>query len=96
MAFLKKIIVFAIIAGVLYMILGYHYIIIDKSISMLKKSELTLKYTFFSTKGKTDDAVLKVPELWEDGIGELLVEKGKISQEKLDLYKEKMEEDEYY
>ncbi len=96
MAFLKKLVTLGIIAGILYMLLGYHYIIIDKSVSMLRKSELTLKYTFFSTKGKSVEAVLKVPELWNDGIGELLVEKGKISEEKLEYYEEQMEEDNYY
>lgn len=96
MAFLKKILVFGAIVAVLYMLLGYHYIIIDNSVSMLKKSELTLKYTIYSTKGKRPEVVLKIPELWEDGIGELLVKKKKISREKLELYKERMEKEEYY
>jgi hypothetical protein len=91
MHFLKKIITFAVIAGILYLLLGYHYIIIGSSIKMLKKSELTLKYTFFSTKGKSVDSILTVQELWDDGIGDLLLEEGKISEEELAKYESKMD-----
>jgi hypothetical protein len=45
MYFFKKIMTIAIIAGILYLLLGYHYIVVGKSVKMLKKSELTLKYT---------------------------------------------------
>jgi hypothetical protein len=58
---------------------------------MLKKSELTLKYTFFSTKGKSIDSILTVRELWDDGIGDLLLEEGKITEEELAKYESKME-----
>jgi len=91
MHFLKKIITIAIIAGVLYLLLGYHYIIVGKTIKMLKKSELTLKYTFFSTKSKSIDSILTVQELWDDGIGELLLEEGEITEEELAKYETKME-----
>jgi hypothetical protein len=91
MHFLKKIITFAVIAGILYLLLGYHYIIIGKSAKMLKKSELTLKYTFFSTKGKSIDSILTVQELWDDGIGDLLLEEGKITEEELAKYETKMD-----
>ena len=95
MEFLKKIAIFAVLGAILYFLLAYHYIIIDSSIKPLKKSELTLKYTIYSTKGKTVESVLSVPELWNDGIGELLFKEGKISEEKLEMYKEKMQEDKY-
>jgi hypothetical protein len=95
MHFLKKIIIVAILAGILYALLGYHYIFISWVPNMLKKSELTLKYTVFSTKGKTTDAMLSIPELWNDGIGELLLEQGLITQEEYEKYKLKMEGEEY-
>jgi len=91
MHFFKKIITFAVIAGILYLLLGYHYIILGNSTKMLKKSELTLKYTFFSTKGKSIDSILTVRELWDDGIGDLLLEEGKITEEELAKYESKME-----
>ena len=93
MAFLKKIVVIALIVAVLYALLGYHFILVDSSIKILKKTNLSLKYTIFSTKGKRIETVLSIPELWEDGIGELLLKEGKISEEKLDLYRIKMEGD---
>jgi hypothetical protein len=86
MAFLKKLLILGIICLIGYFTLGYHYIVIDKSIKMLKKSEYTLKYTIFSTKGKPVEKSLEVPELWDDGIGELLVQSGKMTQEELDAY----------
>ncbi len=93
MHFLKKILIIAVLAGALYLLLGYHYIIIDKSVKMLKKSELTLKYTVFSTKAKSTDAILSIPELWRDGIGDLLLEEGKITEEELEKYRLKMEKE---
>jgi len=91
MHFLKKIITFAVIAGILYLLLGYHYIVIASSVKMLKKSEMTLKYTFFSTKNRTLDSILTVQELWDDGIGELLLEEGQITEDQLAVYETKME-----
>lgn len=94
MAFLKKIIIIAIIVAVFYFLLGYHYIIIDNSVKMLKKSTFTLEYTIFNTKGKEVGKIVTIPQLWNDGIGELLLEEGKISEEKLELYRMKMEGEE--
>ncbi len=99
MHFFKKLLTLAIVCTIGYFILGYHYIVIDKSVKMLKKSELTLKYTIYSTKGKEVEKVLSVPELWNDGIGELLVDAKKISAGYLEKYrakKEAEEEEEYY
>ncbi|MBN1627477.1 MAG: hypothetical protein JW944_13220 [Deltaproteobacteria bacterium] len=96
MHLLKKAIIFAVIAGVLYFLLGYHYIVIDKSVKMLKKSEYNLKYTFFSTKGRSIESILSIQELWDDGIGELLVEEGEMSEEYLEMYKYNMEGEEDY
>jgi hypothetical protein len=95
MHFVRKILIFAIIGAAFYFLLAYHYIVIDNGIKMLKKSELTLKYTVFSTKGKTVESILSVPELWNDGIGELLLREGKISEERLEMYKDKLEQEKY-
>ncbi|MFC1867723.1 hypothetical protein ACFL0H_06280 [Thermodesulfobacteriota bacterium] len=94
MHFAKKIAIIAILCAIFYLLFSYHYIIIDNSVKMLKKSELTLKYTIFNTKGKDIKGIFKIRELWDDGIGDLLLEAGKISEERLELYKEKMEEEE--
>ncbi len=91
MAFLKKLLTLGIICLIAYLFLGYHYIVIDKSVKMLKKSELTLKYTFFSTKAKPVEKALEVPELWNAGVGELLVKAGKMTTEELEAYTAKKE-----
>jgi hypothetical protein len=96
MQFLKKIVIIGILAGILYMLLGYHYIFIGKVPKMLKKSQLTLKYTVFSTSGKTTQAIISIPELWNDGIGELLLEEGLITEEEYQRYRLKMEGEEEY
>ena len=93
-AFFKKIFTIAVICAIGYFILAYHYIIIANSVRMLKKSELTLKYTFFSTKGKEINKILSIPELWDDEIGDLLVEEDKLTEEDLEKYRIKMEAEE--
>lgn len=93
MYFVKKILIIAILCGIGYALLGYHYIIIDNSVKILKKSELTLEYTIFSIKGKPVETILKVKKLWDDGIGDLLLKEGKISAEQLEMFKEQLEEE---
>ena len=92
MYFLKKIVIIAIICTALYFMLGYHYIVVDKSLKMLKKSELTMRYTFISTKGRDLENILTVKELWDDGLGDLLLERGKITEQQWEKYKKKVEE----
>lgn len=95
MKFRNKIIVFAIIGVVLYLLLSYHFIIIDNGVKLLKKSSLTLEYTIYSAKGKTNAMILTIDELREDGIGDLLVEMGKMSEQELELLMLKYEKEDY-
>ena len=90
MYFLKKIIIVAIIGAAVYFLMSYHYIFIGKEVKMLKKSEFTLGYTFFSIKGRSVESILSVKELWNDGIGQLLVNEGKMSEDELTEYKAKI------
>ena len=89
MKFGKKLIVWAILGAVAYFTLSYHFILIGSSIKMLKKSTMTLKYTFFNAKGKTIPTILSVHELREDGIGDIFVDRGMISQEELQRFEAK-------
>ena len=84
MAFLKKMLILCVIAGAAYTLLSYHFIMINNSVKLLKKSHLTLEYTIFSTMSKTNKAILAIDELREDGIGELLLEAGKITEDELE------------
>jgi hypothetical protein len=54
----------------------------------LKKASLTLNYTIYNTKGKTNKMIMANKELREDGIGGILVEAGKMTPEELDRWME--------
>jgi hypothetical protein len=72
-----------------FLILGHHFIFIGSDLRVLKKSNLTLEYTIFSTQGKTIESIMNVDDLRKDGIGDLLVETGKITQDQLDAILDK-------
>ena len=80
MRHIKNLIIWAVVIGCFYFVLSNHFIIIGNGIKLLKKSTLTLNYTFFSTSGKPNTNILDIDELREDGIGELLVEEGRMTQ----------------
>jgi len=81
---LKKIAIWAIVIGIGYFILSHHFILVNSTVKMLKKSSLTLNYTFFNAKGKANKTILAIKELRDDGIGELLVEMGKMTDDELE------------
>jgi hypothetical protein len=81
---LKKAIVWGIVGCAFYFLLSHHIIFIGSKVKLLRKSNLTLEYTIFSTQGKGNASIIGIDQLREDGIGELLVEMGKMSQEELD------------
>jgi hypothetical protein len=69
----------AIAAG--YFILNNHIIFDGRDWYLLEKTSLHLHYTFYSISKKKPDTIMKVDELRDAGIGDLLVEIGKISTE---------------
>ena len=79
-ALIKKIFIFGILGGILYFFLSFHLIFINSTIKLLRKPSLTLEYTFFMANGKTNATILSTDDLREDGIGELLIEMGKMSE----------------
>ncbi len=81
---LKKLVIWAVIVACGYFILSYHFIFIGSDLRLLKKSKLTLEYTVFSTQGKSIESIMNVDDMRKDGIGDLLVEAGKITQDQLD------------
>ncbi|RJQ81448.1 MAG: hypothetical protein C4519_08745 [Desulfobacteraceae bacterium] len=81
---LKQYILIGLLIGAFYFLLSHHLIFTSlTSFDLLKKREPTLKYTFFSLKQATPEAALRIEELREVGLGELMVEKGMLTQEKL-------------
>ena len=78
---LKKYALYALLAGALYFLLSHHIIFAGKNFHLLKKTELSLEYTFFSVNNKKIESIMEIDILREDGIGDLLVEIGLISEE---------------
>ena len=84
MSRIKTFSIWVVIGGILYFFLSFHLIFINNTVKLLKKSKLSLNYTFFSAKGKTNAIILAEEELRADGIGDLLVKMGKMSEAEYD------------
>ena len=80
----KKVFLFLIAGALLYFFLIYHIIIIEgdpRNVRLLKKSSLTLQYTFFDTRGRSNKSMMSIDTLREDGIGEILIEEGLMTEQ---------------
>jgi hypothetical protein len=94
---IKQYLLWAVAGALLYFFLSYHIIYSKGSFHLLEKTEKTLEYTFYSFDNKKPEQILKVDDLRYDGVGDLLVELGKISEEDmLDLVDQYDFEDEEY
>jgi hypothetical protein len=81
---LKQYVLIGAVIGFFYFLLSHHFIFFSfKDYERLKKNELTFKHTFNSLQQQTPEAVLRVTELREAGLGELMVQRGLLSAEKL-------------
>ena len=84
---IKGYLLIAAAGAVVYFFLSHHVIFygqdasVIKNIYLLQKSKLNLHYTFFSLHQKKPEAVMKIKQLREDGIGDLLVELGLLTQQ---------------
>ena len=93
----------AVVLALLYFMLSNHFIIFEKPtrVKLLKKANLTLTYTFYSTTDKKPEKIMAIDILRKNGIGQLLVEQKIISEDKrIKLedkygYSDDSEEDDY-
>jgi hypothetical protein len=80
---IKKYILIALLGCAGYFILSHHLIFYGKQIHLLDKDSLHLTYTFVSLNQVKPEVVLRIEMLREDGIGDLMVDLGIITREKL-------------
>lgn len=78
--------------GAFYFLLTHHIVFSSvRDFDLLKKEELTLEYTFYSLRGKSNHEILSVEILRDAGIEDILLEKGKITEEKLAILLDKID-----
>jgi len=82
---IKQYVFVALILFGFYYLLSHHFIFTSwNSFDILPKEELTLKYTFYSLKQARPEVVLRIDELRDAGIGEILVDKGMVTEDRYD------------
>ncbi len=86
MGFFKKLFLWCVLGALFYVIVSYHFIVIKNTVKVLPKSRRNLKYTIYSTKGKSYKTILAIDDLWEAGIADLLVEMGVMTKKDLQKY----------
>lgn len=96
---IKQYLLIAAGIAVVYFFLSNHIIFdpnaddwLDLEIYLLKKDSLHLHYTFYSLSNKRAETIMKVDYLREDGIGELLVDIGMLTEEERSRLESKYDE----
>ena len=64
----KLVVVFIVLAALVYGALSFHFIITDNGIKILRKAGLTLEYTFVDARGLKAHRLLTNPALVKAGI----------------------------
>ena len=79
----------ALAIATFYFLLSHHFIFYSlKDIDLLKKQELTLKYTFYGIRQHTALDTLRIKELRDAGIEDILLDRGIVSEKDLEkIYK---------
>jgi Tfp pilus assembly protein PilO len=82
---LKNYFLVALVVAAFYFLLSHHFIFSSfKDFDLLKKQELTLKYTFYSLRQHTVLDTLRIKELRDAGIETILLDRGMASEQRLD------------
>ena len=82
----------------LYIIMSFHFIFFSwNDIEFIRKPKFTLSYTFYMAGAKSNDTIMAVDDLRRDGIGDILVDTGRMTEDqKMKLLEKYSEEDERY
>ena len=78
---LKQYLLIAIAALAGYFILNHHIIFDGKQVYLLRKTSMHLHYTFYSIKQKKPEVIMQIDKLRDAGIGDLLAELERITDE---------------
>jgi len=89
---IKKYILIGLLAYGAYFVMDHHFLFEGSNFYMLKKSEPSLKYTFFNMTERKVESIMKIDALRQDGVGDLLVELGKITEEEKIMFEKKYSE----
>ncbi len=82
---IKQYLLIGAVVGAFFFLLSHHFIFTSlTTFDVLKKKELTLKYTFYSLEQASAEDALRINDLRDDGLGDLMVAKGILTQEELD------------
>ena len=79
-----------------YLLLSFHVVYFGDAVKVLKKARLTSEYTFVNAKDLTPEAILKIDTLREAGVGDVLVDMGKLDKNKKDALEKEFESDAVY
>ena len=77
---ITRYIIIVILLFIGYFLASRHIIINEKNFHVLDKSYLTFEYTFYNVTNREPDDIMRIDMLREDGIGDLLVEMGIITE----------------
>jgi hypothetical protein len=79
-----------------YFLLNYHFIFSGMTVKLLNKSKLTSEYTFICASNKSVESLMRIDTLREAGIGKVLVEMGRLSEEERESLEQKFNSDPVY
>ena len=86
----------AVLAVACYFLLNYHLLFFGKSIRLLRKARPTSEYTFICIGNKSMASLMKIDTLREAGIGDILVEMGKMSEKEKERLENEFNADAIY
>jgi hypothetical protein len=89
-------ILLALLGAAGYFLLNYHIIFSGTTVKFLNKSKLTSEYTFICTTNKSVESLMRIDTLREAGIGKVLVEMGRLSEEEREALEQKFDSDPVY
>ena len=70
---MKKLLILIIVVGaIIFGSLNYHFILSDNGPKILKKTELTFKYTYVDARGFKKHKLLTIPALLKAGLKDVI------------------------